>query len=121
MRFSAATAVDARHIRIYALLFYGLGFRLIAVTQNNCVLAATLQRTRLLRFRVVRPLAIEWWLAGIIEPVETVQRGDLVALGQCRVIENRVYQRVDRSLKTYNGLSDVNEFCCAFANDMNTQ
>jgi hypothetical protein len=48
-----------RQIRIYALFFYGLGFQLIAVAQTNSVLAAIFQRARLLRFGVVRPLAIE--------------------------------------------------------------
>jgi hypothetical protein len=50
-RFSASTAVNARHIRIYAFLFYGLGFKPIAVTQTNSILAATLERARLLRLR----------------------------------------------------------------------
>ena len=60
-------------------------------------------------------------LAGVIDSVESVQRGDLVAFGQSRVIEDGVYQGVDRALESYDGLSDVNEFGCAFANDMNTQ
>jgi hypothetical protein len=60
-------------------------------------------------------------LARIIDPVKSVQRGDLVAFGQCRVIEDRVYQGVDRALESQDGLSDVNEFGCTFANDMNTQ
>lgn len=61
------------------------------------------------------------WLAGIIDSVKSVQRGDLVAFRQCWGIKNRVYKGVDRALETYHGLSDVNEFGCAFANDMNTQ
>ena len=60
-------------------------------------------------------------LPGIVEPVKAVQRCYLVALGQCRVVKNRVYKGVDRALETYNGLSDVNEFGCPFTNDMNPQ
>jgi hypothetical protein len=60
-------------------------------------------------------------LARIIEPIEAVQRGDLVALGQCRVVEDRVYQRFDGPLESDNGLSDVNQFGRPFAYDRNTQ
>jgi len=59
--------------------------------------------------------------ARIIKPVKAVQGGDFVALGQCRVVKNRVYKGVDRALETYDGLSDVNEFGRPFSNNMNTQ
>jgi hypothetical protein len=60
-------------------------------------------------------------LAGIVDSVKAVQGGDLVAFGQGRVIEDSVYQGVDRALESYNGLSDVNEFGRPFSNNMNTQ
>src|SRR4051812_42966682 len=53
--------------------------------------------------------------------VQPVERRRLVALGQRRVVEHRIDEVVDRSAERHHGLTDVNQFGRALADDVHAQ
>src|SRR5262245_5118508 len=53
--------------------------------------------------------------------VVCVERGDLVALGQRRIVEGVLDEIVDGDAKVEHRLADVNELGRAFADDMRTE
>src|SRR5262245_2726193 len=52
------------------------------------------------------------------QPVDPIERGGLVALGQCGIVEDRVDEVVDRAAECQDGLADVDQFAGALADDM---
>ena len=55
------------------------------------------------------------------ELVETVERRRLVALGERRIVENRVDEVVDRGAQREHGLADVNQLRGPFTDDVNAE
>src|ERR1035438_10442044 len=53
--------------------------------------------------------------------VQAVERGGLVTFGQGRIIENRIHEILYGPFQDHDGLADVQQLGCAFADDMHTQ
>src|SRR5262245_65520706 len=46
---------------------------------------------------------------SVSQLIQSIQRRDLVSFGECRVVEHRVPEVLDRRASVHNRLSDVNE------------
>src|SRR5438067_11202076 len=56
-----------------------------------------------------RPLEQRSMLGDGAQPVRRIERGDLVRLGEGRVVEDRLDQVVDRAAEAHHRLADVDE------------
>src|SRR5258708_21972321 len=55
------------------------------------------------------------------DAVDPVKRRYLVAFGERRIIEDRIYEIIDRASERQYRLTDVNQFTGAVADNVNTQ
>jgi hypothetical protein len=49
------------------------------------------------------------------ELVQTVERSDLIGFGECRVVEHRIAEIIDRAAEGQHGLADVHDLRGALA------
>ena len=56
-----------------------------------------------------------------VEAADAVEGGDLVALGEGGVVEDGVDEVLDGAAEGHDGLADVDEFCGAFADDVDAE
>lgn len=56
-----------------------------------------------------------------MQSIPDIERSNLVAFGECRIIEAVFDKVIDGSTKVQDGLPDVNELAGALADDMYTQ
>jgi hypothetical protein len=60
-------------------------------------------------------------LGSDAEPVHPVKRRDLVAFGQCRVVEHGFDEVVDLAAERQYRLADVDQLARTFADDVNAE
>jgi hypothetical protein len=58
---------------------------------------------------------------GPLQPVQAIQSGDPVGLGEGRIVEDRVAEILDRSAKGEDGLSDMDDLRRAVADRVDAQ
>src|SRR5215813_4772770 len=58
---------------------------------------------------------------SVSQLIQSIQRRDLVGLGERRVVEHRVPEVLDRRASVHNRLSDVNELRRPLADDVNAE
>src|SRR5215510_8885963 len=58
---------------------------------------------------------------SVSQLIQSIQRRDLVSFGECRVVEPRVPEVLDRRASVHNRLSDVNELRRPLADDMDAE
>src|SRR4051794_15530881 len=72
---------------------------------------------------ISRPCAMPCWLVHLVavQTAEAVEGGGFVALGQGWVVEDCVNEVVDRAAEDHDGLTNVDEFAGAFADDVDAE
>src|SRR6476646_7656221 len=68
-----------------------------------------------------RMLWESWLFLIAVQAAEPVECCGLVALGKSGVIEDRVHKVVNSATHDHHCLTDVNQFTCAFADDMDAK